>query len=217
VTFSVLVARLTPSRQLGTGPVAPAKDTRLAANSVAASATVDVPPGAQSPQSPVANDMSTEVSHSKLSTRPTNPLVVTASNHRVRSGEHFAEIRAHRSARSGSDTRFVWWTEAASAKPGVDYVPQDKATQSFPKGKSSTSFFVKLVPNASRTQPEVFYVAIAEAHHPSSSGHVTRAAVWLPPNDEHSAAVAARNETSAVGAVGAADSIKPELHPTGAD
>jgi hypothetical protein len=161
-------------------------------------------------QSPVANEGRRDVNHSKLPTELTDPIVVTANSYRVRSGEHFAEIRVHRSTRLGSDTRFVWWTEAASAKPGVDYVPQEKATQSFPKGKSSTSFFVKLVPNASRAQPEVFYVAIAE--HTSASGQVTRAAVWLPPNDEHAAAVSARNETTAAGTGG---SIKQVSHSTG--
>ena len=223
-TFSVFVARLTPNGQGSAGSVAMTKNASAAANPVAAPTTMkagpqeaapaDAPPATQPPQSPVANDGRHDVNHSKLPTELTDPIVVTANSYRVRSGEHFAEIRVHRSTRLGSDTRFVWWTEAASAKPGVDYVPQDKATQSFPKGKSSTSFFVKLVPNASRAQPEVFYVAIAEAHHTSASGQVTRAAVWLPPNDEHAAAVAAQNETTAAGTAG---SIKQISHSTGTD
>jgi hypothetical protein len=84
----------------------------------------------------------------------------------------------------------MWWTEAASAKPGVDYVPQGKVVQVFPKGKTSTSFFVKLVPTASRTQPEVFYIAIAEAGRGGQSGQVTRSAVWLPTTHDHSYAMA---------------------------
>jgi hypothetical protein len=179
-----------------------------------AAAAVNASPATQPPQSPVANDVRRDVSHSKLPPELPNPILVTANSYKVRSGEHFAEIRVHRSARLGSDRRFVWWTEAASAKPGVDYVPQEKAMQSFPMGKSSTSFFVKLVPNASRAQPEVFYVAIAEAHHTSSTGQVTRAAVWLPPNDEHSAAVAAQNDMTTAGA---ADGVKPMSRPTSAD
>jgi serine/threonine protein kinase len=222
VTFSVFVTRLTPNGQRSAGSGALTKNVSAAANPVAAptamkagpqeAAPADAPPATQPPQSPVANDGRHDVNHSKLPTELTDPIVVTANSYRVRSGEHFAEIRVHRSTRLGSDTRFVWWTEAASAKPGVDYVPQDKATQSFPKGKSSTSFFVKLVPNASRAQPEVFYVAIAEAHHTSASGEVTRAPVWLPPNDEHVAAVAAQNETTAAGTAG---SIKQVSHSTG--
>jgi serine/threonine protein kinase len=225
VTFAVFVARQTPNGQRSAGSVALAKNAAAVANPVAAptamkagpqeAAPVNAPPATQPPQSPVANDGRRDVNHSKLPTELTDPIVVTANSYRVRSGEHFAEIRVHRSTRSGSDTRFVWWTEAASAKPGVDYVPQEKAAQSFPKGKSSTSFFVKLVPNASRAQPEVFFVAIAEAHHTSASGQVTRAAVWLPPNDEHAAAVAAQNEATTAGST--AGSIKQVSHSTGAD
>jgi serine/threonine protein kinase len=220
VTFSVFVARLTPNGQRSAGSVAApvAAPTAMKAGPQEATPVnappADAPPATQPPQSPVANDGRRDVNHSKLPTELTDPIVVAANSYRVRSGEHFAEIRVHRSTRLGSDTRFVWWTEAASAKPGVDYVPQEKATQSFPKGKSSTSFFVKLVPNASRAQPEVFYVAIAEAHHTSASGEVTRAAVWLPPNDEHVAAVAAQYETTAAGTAG---SIKQVSHSTGAD
>jgi hypothetical protein len=130
-------------------------------------------------QSRVVKDMRHDVNRSKLPT-------VSASNYRVRSGERFAEIRVHRSSRSGSDTPFMWWTEAASAKPGIDYVHQGTAIQSFPKGKSSTSFFVKLVPKSSRTEPQVFYIAIAEAGRGASSGQVARAAVWLPTNRDQS-------------------------------
>jgi serine/threonine protein kinase len=115
-----------------------------------------------------------------------NPIVASASNYRIRSGENFAEIRVHRSSQSHRDAAFVWWTEAASAKPGIDYVHQGKVTQTIPKGKDTASFFIKLVPSASRTQREVFYVAIAEAGPRASPGQVARAAVWLPTTHDHS-------------------------------
>ena len=122
----------------------------------------------------------------KAPTSLLNPIVVAASNYRIRSGENFAEIRVHRTSISRRDAAFVWWTEAASAKPGIDYVQQAKVTQSFPKGKSSTSFFVKLVPKASRAQRAVFYIAIAEADLGTSSGQVARSAIWLPTTHDHS-------------------------------
>jgi serine/threonine protein kinase len=142
-------------------------------------AAVNTPSEAAEMQSQVIKNITHVVSRAKL------PMV-SASNYRVRSGERFAEIRVHRSSRLGTDTPFVWWTEAASAKPGIDYVHQGKAIQSIPKGKSSTSFFVKLVPKSSRTQPEVFFIAIAEAGRSASSGQVARAAVWLPTNRDQS-------------------------------
>lgn len=115
-----------------------------------------------------------------------DPNVIPARNYRIRSGQNFAEIRVHSSAPLHRDTAFVWWTEAASAKPGIDYVQQGKVTQLIPKGKNSTSFFIKLLPTASRSQDEVFYIAIAGAGPGGSAGRIERAAVWLPPTHDHS-------------------------------
>jgi serine/threonine protein kinase len=136
--------------------------------------------------SQAVTDLRPEVNHPKLTSELTNRHWVSASDSMVRAGERFAEIRIHRSSRMGSDIPLVWWTEAASAKPGIDYVPQGKAIQSFPKGKSTTSFFVKLFPTAFRTRPEVFYIAIA-APARGTLGQIARAAVWLPTNDSQSA------------------------------
>jgi serine/threonine protein kinase len=154
-------------------------------------AAVTTPP--QTPQAPqipqsqpvAANAMSHDVEGSTVRAAPKFP-VVSADNLTAHFGDHFAEIRVHRSASSDSATPFVWWTEAASAKPGVDYVAQGKAIQAFPKGKSSTSFFVKLVPTASRTQPEVFYIAIAATGHGPVPGPIERTAVWLPTKNDRS-------------------------------
>ena len=116
-----------------------------------------------------------------------DPIVVAARNYRIRSGENFAEIRVHLSSqRLRGDTAFVWWTEAASAKPGIDYVHQGKVTQLIPRGRNSTSFFIKLLPTASRSQDEMFYIAIAEAGSGAAPVRVERAAVWLPPTHNHS-------------------------------
>jgi hypothetical protein len=141
----------------------------------------------QAPESQpkLSNNRGHDASRPKQPLASYRPLLVSAGNYTVHAGEHFAEIRVRRSSLLPSDTEFVWWTEAASAKPGIDYVHQGKVIHSFPKGKSSTSFFVKLVPQASRAHPEVFYVAIAEAGRNASADPVARAAVWLPINQDH--------------------------------
>jgi serine/threonine protein kinase len=108
------------------------------------------------------------------------PIVVSRKNYRVRAGENFAEIRVHRTSLMPGDNSFVWWTEAASAKPGVDYVDQEKAIQTFPRGGEWTSFFIKLVPKELRTSPKVFYIDVGKAGHGASSVPITRAAIWLP-------------------------------------
>jgi serine/threonine protein kinase len=177
------------AKSLVSGPVSTTETAWPPRKLPAASAAMDDGPRdatavktpSEPPETPsqAAKNTKREVNRSQL------PKVSTG-NYRVRSGERFAEIRVHRSSRLGSDAPFVWWTEAASAKPGIDYVHQGKAIQSFPKGKNSTSFFVKLVPKSSRTQPEVFYIAIAEAGRGAMSGQVARAAVWLPSNRDQS-------------------------------
>jgi serine/threonine protein kinase len=186
ISTNDIVPAVAAGAQLNTGPVPTLEGAGLLAASVAMDAAPLSPAALNTPSptsetpSQVVNNTRRDVNRPKLPTALTSSLVVSAGNYTVRSGERFAEIRVHRSSRLGSDTPFVWWTEAASAKPGIDYVHQGKAIQSFPKGKSSTSFFVKLVPKASRTQPEVFYIAIAAAGRGALSDQVARAAVWLP-------------------------------------
>jgi serine/threonine protein kinase len=135
------------------------------------------------PQSPLLGSGRADGGRSRIPSQVPHPVAISASDYEVRPGERFAEIRVHRSAGLRDEVPFVWWTEAASAKPGVDYVAQSKVTQKFPKGKSSTSFFVKLLPGSSRIRPEVFYVAIGDAAGGRSFGQIVHTAVWLPSND----------------------------------
>jgi len=106
-------------------------------------------------------------------------VALSRNEYQVQPGQHFAEIRFHRPANWRGDKPLVWWTEAASAKPGVDYVQQPKVEKAFPKGKNSVTFFVKLLPRATRSQPEVFYVAVAG---PADRGpdRVKHTAIRLP-------------------------------------
>jgi serine/threonine protein kinase len=169
----------------------------MADSGVPHAAPTTVPPrAADSPPKP-SSTRAHDAGRSKQPPASDGPMLVSAGNYTVRSGEHFAEIRVRRSHLSSRDTQFVWWTEAASAKPGIDYIHQGKVIQSFPKGKKSTSFFIKLVPTASRARREVFYVAIAEAGRGASADPVARAAVWLPMNQDHSQAAAASAEHDA--------------------
>lgn len=112
-------------------------------------------------------------------TPPADSAAHSPGDYQVQPGQHFAEIRVHRPANWRGDKPLVWWTEAASATPGVDYVQQPKVQQAFPKGQNSMSFFVKLLPRATRSQPEVFYVAVAD---PAEQGpdRIKHTAVRLP-------------------------------------
>ncbi len=111
---------------------------------------------------------------------PANHLApILPTEYEVKPGQHFAEIRVHRPAHAGTHPTLTWWTEPASAKPGVDYVSQGKVSQAFPKGRDSMSVFVKLLPKVDRTKPEVFYVASADKGD-KHADEITHTAVRLP-------------------------------------
>jgi serine/threonine protein kinase len=107
--------------------------------------------------------------------------LILPGEYQVQPGQHFAEIRVHRPAHAHSDAPLTWWTEPASAKPGVDYVDQAKVSQAFPKGQDSMSVFVKLLPEAKRSRPGVFYIAVAgKGQSDPHVGQIMHTAVRLP-------------------------------------
>jgi serine/threonine protein kinase len=110
---------------------------------------------------------------------PSHGAPLLPSEYQVQRGQHFAEIRVHRPASGNNSATLTWWTEPKSARPGVDYVSQGKVSQAFPKGQKSMSVFVKLLPEAKRSQSEVFYVAAADesGQHANQIAHT---AVRLP-------------------------------------
>jgi serine/threonine protein kinase len=126
----------------------------------------------------VRNDASRVDSHKDK----VNKISISADTYRIRPRDNFAEIRVRRSSEAGGDTSFVWWTEPSSAQPGSDYVPQARVTQILPKGRHMTSLFIKIIPNASRKHPAVFYVAIGDPSNGAALGRVARTAILLPPS-----------------------------------
>jgi serine/threonine protein kinase len=207
-----------PNRQPGEVPVAANQDGVPAADSGLRNAAPAYSTPPHIPESPpkLSNNQGHEASRPKQPPASDRPLLVSAGNYTVHSGEHFAEIRVRRLSLLPSDTELVWWTEAASAKPGIDYVHQGKVIQAFPKGKNSTSFFVKLVPRASRARREVFYVAIAEAGRNASADPVARAAVWLPMNQDHPQAAAEHDAHAESGAHAESDTQRDSRFSTAA-
>jgi hypothetical protein len=58
-------------------------------------------------------------------------------------------------------------------------VSQGKVSQTFPKSRDSMSIFVRLLPQAKRSEPEVFYVAVADKG-AKRAGEIAHTAVRLP-------------------------------------
>lgn len=161
------------------------KDTAAAAPATAAADPVPLPVG-KLPKDKTGPEPRSLGRRTPRSAASAAPPLLAASNYKIRAGDRFAEVRVRRSGSLPDNATFVWWTEAASAKPGIDYVQQGKVTQQFPKGKSATSFFVRLVPKVSRTEPQVFYIAVAAAARGAGTGEIARTAIWLPTSGDSS-------------------------------
>jgi hypothetical protein len=106
--------------------------------------------------------------------------MISVEPSQVRSDDHFAEIRLHRNQLQ-KNSSFTWWTEPASAKADVDYVPEAVAVQTFPDGYHTARLYVRLVPQSLRSQRSYFYVAIAETGPHHAPATVIRRQIWLPP------------------------------------
>jgi len=109
---------------------------------------------------------------------PRVPQISVAPS-KVRSDDHFAEIRLHRNALQKDDS-FTWWTEPATAKPGIDYVPETVAMQRFPAGYRATRLYIRLLPQSLRSHRSYFYIALARLGAHDTRGMVTRRQIWLP-------------------------------------
>jgi hypothetical protein len=109
--------------------------------------------------------------------------MISVEPSQVRSDDHFAEIRLHRNLLQ-KNSSFTWWTEPATAKPDVDYVPEAVAIQTFPAGYRSTRLYVRLLPQSLRSQRSYFYIAIAQPGRREAPATVIRRQIWLPMSSE---------------------------------
>jgi serine/threonine protein kinase len=107
------------------------------------------------------------------------PPTISAEPSQVRSDDHFAEIRLRRNLLQ-KNSSFTWWTEPATAKPNVDYVPEAVAIQTFPTGYRTTRLYVRLLPQSLRSQRAYFYIAIAQPGLHQGPDSVIRRQIWLP-------------------------------------
>jgi serine/threonine protein kinase len=126
---------------------------------------------AQPRRSRLANATPKPVRHSTIK--------FTAHRYAVRPGTSFAEIRLLRSRASSDISNFVWWTEDSSARAGVDFIAQKRASHPFPSHSPVATVFVRLLPNVARTQTTSFQVCAGK---PSGEAlvDVTCSAVVLP-------------------------------------
>jgi eukaryotic-like serine/threonine-protein kinase len=176
---TAVMARLGPTFALKT--IDPPSPVSVTASQAIAPAPPDEPPASDiivsQASASTRSDIASDTAPAKAAKPSTFAISVEPSP--VRADDHFAEIRLHRNLLEKNNS-FTWWTEPATAKPGVDYVPEAVAIQTFPAGYRTARLYVKLLPESLRLQRSYFYVAIAEPGVHGAPDKVVRRQIWLP-------------------------------------
>jgi protein kinase-like protein/Calx-beta domain-containing protein len=183
ITWAVLSRPKAPSVAIeAADPDADAASTALNVERALAEADTEEsePPAAPAPSKADIKNRNAAPSAARPMDR-TEKISLASASYPIGAGQKFAEIRVHRSAGSKGDTSFEWWTEPGSALAGDDFAPQAPTTTFFPSGVHTVSLFIKVVPNAARKRPAVFYVVLGNPSTGTLLGAVSKAAVSLHP------------------------------------
>jgi len=110
---------------------------------------------------------------------PATIVTFSASRYEVSGSAPAARVVVRRVGNSRDELPFVWWTEAASAKPDIDYAALGPRVELIPRGKQNVTIFVPIISNPLRQQSTQFYVALGAAG--ASSVPSTRVIVTIGP------------------------------------
>jgi serine/threonine protein kinase len=179
--------RETDAGKLNVGTAARSAPDTVTVHAPVRAAPIDPPPPADSSDAaarPVDAKAAVDGTSQVKPTLRQSTSTISIDGYHLSIGERFVEIRVHRD-RLRKNASFAWWTEPATAKRDVDYVHQAKAIQTFAPEQRSTRFYVKLLPESGRSQPDYFYVAIAQPGRGRNSDSVKRVQIWLPTPRDH--------------------------------
>jgi hypothetical protein len=95
-------------------------------------------------------------------------------------GERTAHVIVRRKGNPRADSRFTWWTESGTAKPGVDFTAVAPHGEAFADGGGTLTLNVP-VSDLPRSQPKSFYVVIGPAETGASLGPRTLTMVTILP------------------------------------
>jgi hypothetical protein len=107
------------------------------------------------------------------------PRAISLASERfvVLPGSSTATIQVERTGETGDAASFKWWTQAAGAKSGKDYVGKSGIAE-FAAGETSVQLPVRILANPQRKHTEMFYVVIGEPDD-AELGANRRAAVFI--------------------------------------
>jgi hypothetical protein len=150
------------------------QEHRLAIQAGTAAAGEAVATGTQS--SPIASAGQPE--------RDSQSLSLSSDRYIVNPGSEVAELLVERSPDVAGDTSFLWWTEAAGARPDEDYVAGKPRRVRMADGIGSSTLRIPILANPKRRHVEMFYVLIGRPDGNTGIGPIHRATVFLLPAPE---------------------------------
>ena len=120
-----------------------------------------------------------------LTDDPGSPRIGFASfSYDVVAGDPAARIVVRRLGSTAGDVSFIWWTEAASAQPDVDYAALGKRVERMPSGTDKITVYVPIISNPQRTRPSQFFVALGDASAAGGTPPSDRAIVTIAPTHD---------------------------------
>jgi Ser/Thr protein kinase RdoA (MazF antagonist) len=108
-------------------------------------------------------------------------VAFAAQSYAVGAGDPAARIVIRRLGKPEGELSFVWWTEAASAEPDVDYASLGARTEHMASGQDKLTVYVPIISNSLRTRTTQFHVALVDAgsHRLDGNAQSTRATVTI--------------------------------------
>jgi len=116
-----------------------------------------------------------------LSSNTAPHVAFAAQSYAVSAGDPAARIVIQRVGDLQGELSFVWWTEAASAEPDVDYASFGLRTEHMASGQDKLTVYVPIISNPLRTWSTQFHVALSAVggHRAEGSAPSPRATVTI--------------------------------------
>jgi serine/threonine protein kinase len=131
---------------------------------------------------PMVNAAPTAVTAPVTSAEP--PVAFASQSYTVSATDPAARIVVQRNAGATGDLNFVWWTEADTAQPDVDYASLGTHSERLPSGQERMTVYVPIISNPLRHETTQFQVVMTESssHRGTGSAVKARATVTIEGN-----------------------------------
>jgi len=108
-------------------------------------------------------------------------VAFASPSYKVGAADPAARIVIQRAGNTQGDLSFIWWTEAASAEPDVDYASLGARTEHLASGEDRMTIYVPIISNPLRRTTTQFRVVLADAtsHRGNGGAQNVRATVTI--------------------------------------